>query len=179
MNDATGLVLYKFAVAAALSGTFSDCTRKRPIRSRCRRRRAGRTSLSAIFSCCCISILHDSLIEIMLSLTLPYTAYLLAETLHVSGVLAVVAAGLMRARHAPEVFSPQTRLLGRSVWQLMVFVLNSLIFIMIGLQIPETLAALGNRSLSQLLGLGISRERRRNGSAYGLGLSVGLYSPFA
>jgi monovalent cation/hydrogen antiporter len=155
VNDATGLVLYKFAVAAALSGTFSI---------------AGASGQFVVVAIGGVLIgiavgylfvllhkhLHDSLIEIMLSLTLPYTAYLLAETLHVSGVLAVVAAGLVRARHAPEVFSPQTRLLGRSVWQLIVFVLNSLIFIMIGLQLPETLAALGNRSLSQLLGWGLA-----------------------
>ncbi len=154
VNDATGLVLYKFAVATALSGTFSIASA------------SGQFILVAVGGVLIGMLagylfvllhkhLHDALIEIMLSLTLPYTAYLLAETLHVSGVLAVVAAGLVRARHAPEVFSPQTRLLGRSVWQLVVFVMNSLIFIMIGLQLPEILAALGNRSLPQLLGFGL------------------------
>ena len=155
VNDATGLVLYKFAVAATLSGAFSIA------------QASGQFVLVAAGGLVVgISVgyayvllhkhLHDSLIEIMLSLTLPYTAYLLAETIHVSGVLAVVAAGLIRARHAPEVFSPQSRLLGRSVWQLIVFVLNSLIFILIGLQLPEILQALGNRSLSQLVGLGVA-----------------------
>ncbi len=150
VNDATGLVLYKFAVAATLSGTFSAAAA------------AGQFVLVASggilvgMAAGYIFVmlhrrLHDPLIEIMLSLTLPYTGYLLAETAHVSGVLAVVAAGLVRARHAPEVFSPETRLLGRSVWNLVVFLLNSLIFILIGLQLPQILKALGSQSLAQLL----------------------------
>ena len=155
VNDATGLVLYKFAVAAALSGTFSIASASGQFILVA----AGGVLVGMVVGYLFVLLhkhLHDPLIEIMLSLTLPYTAYLLAENLHLSGVLAVVAAGLVRARHAPEVFSPQTRLLGRSVWQLIVFVLNSLIFIMIGLQLPETLAALGNRSLAQLLGWGLT-----------------------
>ena len=155
VNDATGLVLYKFAVAAALSGTFSIAKASGQFVFVA----VGGVLIGMLAGYLFVLLhkhLHDALIEIMLSLTLPYTAYLLAETLHVSGVLAVVAAGLVRARHAPEVFSPQTRLLGRSVWQLVVFVMNSLIFIMIGLQLPEILAALGNRSLPQLLGFGLA-----------------------
>ncbi len=154
VNDATGLVLYKFAVAAALSGMFSVTHASGQFVLVA----AGGVVVGTIAGYIFVLLhkhLHDSLVEIMLSLTLPYTAYLLAETLHVSGVLAVVAAGLMRARHAPEVFSPQTRLLGRSVWQLVVFVLNSLIFIIIGLQLPEIVQSLGNRPLGQLLGWGV------------------------
>ncbi len=154
VNDATGLVLYKFAVAAALSGTFSALNASTQFVLVA----AGGVIVGLIIGYLFVLLhkrLNDALIEIMLSLTLPYTAYLLAETIHVSGVLAVVAAGLIRARHAPEVFSPQTRLLGRSVWQLVVFVLNSLIFILIGLQLPEILNALANRSLNQLLGFGL------------------------
>lgn len=150
VNDATGLVLYKFAVAAALSGVFSPLIATGQFIL---------VALGGIIIGAAIGYLfvilhrhlHDALIEIMLSLTLPYTAYLLAETLHVSGVLAVVAAGLLRARHAPEVFSSETRLLGRSVWNLIVFVLNCLIFIMIGLQLPQILSALSQYSWQDLL----------------------------
>ena len=154
VNDATGLVLYKFAVAAALSGTFSIAGASGQFVLVA----VGGVLVGMMIGYAYVLLhrrLHDSLIEIMLSLTLPYTAYLFAETVHVSGVLAVVAAGLLRARHAPEVFSPQNRLLGRSVWQLVVFVMNCLIFILIGLQLPEILLALGNRSLTQLLGWGL------------------------
>jgi monovalent cation/hydrogen antiporter len=154
VNDATGLVLYKFAVAAALSGTFSALNASAQFVLVA----MGGVIVGVVIGYIFVMLhkyLHDPLIEIMLSLTLPYTAYLLAETVHVSGVLAVVAAGLVRARHAPEAFSPQTRLLGRSVWQLIVFVMNSLIFILIGLQLPEIINGLGNRSLSQLLGFGL------------------------
>ena len=150
VNDATGLVLYKFAVVAALSGAFSPlaATGQFVIVA------LGGVVMGAAIGYVFVMLhrhLHDALIEIMLSLTLPYTAYLAAETFHVSGVLAVVAAGLIRAQHAPEVFSPETRLLGRSVWNLIVFVLNCLIFIMIGLQMPTVLAALQQYSWRDLL----------------------------
>ncbi|MEO5860940.1 MAG: Na+/H+ antiporter [Burkholderiales bacterium] len=150
VNDATGLVLYKFAVAATLSGTFSATAATGQFVLVA----AGGILVGMAVGYIFVMLhrhLHDPLIEIMLSLTLPYTGYLLAETAHVSGVLAVVAAGLVRARHAPEVFSPETRLLGRSVWNLVVFLLNSLIFILIGLQLPQILKALGTQSLAQLL----------------------------
>jgi monovalent cation/hydrogen antiporter len=154
VNDATGLVLYKFAVAATLSGAFSATAATGQFVLV-----AAGGILAGVAVGYAFVVLHrhlrDPLIEIMLSLTLPYTAYLLAETVHVSGVLAVVAAGLVRARHAPEVFSPETRLLGRSVWNLVVFLLNSLIFIIIGLQLPQILTALGNHTLAQLLGWGV------------------------
>ena len=84
VNDATGLVLYKFAVAAALSGVFSPLIATGQFIL---------VALGGIIIGAAIGYLfvilhrhlHDALIEIMLSLTLPYTAYLLAETLHVSG----------------------------------------------------------------------------------------------
>jgi monovalent cation/hydrogen antiporter len=152
VNDASGLVLYKFALAAALTGAFSPTEA------------VGNFALVAIGGVLVgmaigrVSMeihkhLKDSLVEIMLSLAIPYTAYLAAETLHVSGVLAVVAAGLLRARYAPEVFSANTRLLGRSVWNLIVFLLNSLIFVIIGLQLRTVIAGLGAYTWPQLLGL--------------------------
>ena len=85
-----------------------------------------------------------------MSLPMPYIAYLVAESLHVSGVLAVVAAGLVRGRYAPEIVSAEMRILARSVWNLLVFLLNSLVFILIGLQLS---GALGRLEGYQRLGL--------------------------
>lgn len=151
VNDATGLVLYKFAVAAALTGVFSLA-------------QASVQFVLIAFGGILIGMaigrlfvaihqyLNDSLIEIMLSISLPFTAYLLAESLHASGVLAVVAAGLVRARYAPEVFSPQSRILGQSLWNIIVFLLNSLVFILIGLQLSSIMAGLTEFRTLELLG---------------------------
>jgi CPA1 family monovalent cation:H+ antiporter len=79
--------------------------------------------------------LGDPFIEVLLSLSVPYAAYVLAEGLELSGVLAVVAAGLLRGRYSPAMVSAQMRILARSVWNILVFILNSLIFILIGLQL--------------------------------------------
>jgi CPA1 family monovalent cation:H+ antiporter len=74
-----------------------------------------------------------------------------AEAVHVSGVLAVVAAGLVRGRYAPQIVSAEMRIMARSVWNLLVFLLNSLVFILIGLQMSGVLAAnLGRYPPAQL-----------------------------
>jgi len=69
---------------------------------------------------------------------------------HLSGVLAVVAAGLFRGRYAPQMVSAQMRILARSVWNILVFLLNSMIFILIGLQLSGIVARLGNYAADQL-----------------------------
>ena len=78
----------------------------------------------------------------MISLLTPFATYLVAEEIHVSGVLAVVAAGLYLGRRAPRIGSAQARLQGDAVWGMIVFLLNGLIFILIGLQLPTVLDGL-------------------------------------
>jgi CPA1 family monovalent cation:H+ antiporter len=89
----------------------------------------------------------DAPIEITVSLLTPYAAYLLAERLQVSGVLAVVTAGLYLGWRAPEITSYQTRLRGGPVWEMIEFLLNGLVFILIGLQLPEILQNLAKDQL--------------------------------
>jgi NhaP-type Na+/H+ or K+/H+ antiporter len=72
----------------------------------------------------------------------PYLAYVLAEAVHCSGVLAVVAAGLLRGRYSPEIVSAEMRILARSMWNILVFMLNSLVFILIGLQLSGVIERL-------------------------------------
>ncbi|MBS1199228.1 MAG: Na+/H+ antiporter, partial [Proteobacteria bacterium] len=88
-------------------------------------------------------------------LTIPYAAYTVAESVHVSGVLAVVAAGLVRGRYAPEIVSAEMRIMARSVWNILVFVLNSLVFILIGIQMSDVMEKLGRFHLFHLLLLGV------------------------
>lgn len=93
--------------------------------------------------------LVDPPIEITLSLMAPYVSYLLAETLHVSGPLATVVCGLYLGRNQ-EVFTTEARLENSAVWNTLDFILNGLVFILIGLQLPfilQGISGIGHREL--------------------------------
>src|SRR5205814_476270 len=77
--------------------------------------------------------LHDDAVELALSLLTPYVAYLPAEWLHVSSVLSVVACGLYLSRRINQITSARVRLRAYATWDTLVFMLNGLIFILIGL----------------------------------------------
>ncbi len=149
VNDATGLVALRFAVAATASGTFS----------------IGKAGLEFVWVALggivlgllvgllfeqIVRRLKDELLLITLSLLVPYIAYLPAERMHVSGVLAAVTAGLYGGWKAPELISASVRLSAGAVWDLFVFVLNCVVFVLIGLQLPEVRAGLGHHSLGEL-----------------------------
>ncbi len=85
--------------------------------------------------------LHDPPIEITISLLTPFAAYLPAEALGVSGVLATVACGLYLGRQEERLLDANTRLQSRAVWDTGVFLLNGLVFVLIGLQLPRIVAA--------------------------------------
>jgi CPA1 family monovalent cation:H+ antiporter len=89
-------------------------------------------------------------VEITVSLLTPFAAYLPAEQLGVSGVLAVVTAGLYHGWRIPEITSSRTRLQAAPIWEMAEFLLNGFIFLLIGLQLPEVLRHLAGRSLPQL-----------------------------
>ena len=84
--------------------------------------------------------LHDEAVETTVSLLTPYVAYLPAEWLHLSSVLAVVTCGLYLARRVDQISSARVRLRAFAAWDTLVFLLNGLIFILIGLQLPHILA---------------------------------------
>ncbi len=141
VNDATALVAYRFAVVAVATGSFSLT-------------RAGGqflvVGLGGILAGLAVGWLvekfhrrvDDAPIEITVSLLTPFAAYLAAERLGVSGVLAVVAAGLYLGWRSPEILSSRTRLQAGPVWEMVEFLLNGFVFILIGLQLPEVLHAL-------------------------------------
>jgi monovalent cation/hydrogen antiporter len=145
VNDASGLVLYKFAVAAVLTGTFSVAGASLQFVG---------VSIGGIAVGVTVGLLfvfvhrhlHDAFIEVLTSLSVPFITYIVAESVHVSGVLAVVAAGLVRGRYSPEIVSAEMRILARSVWNILVFLLNSLIFILIGIQVSAIVPRLSGYS---------------------------------
>jgi CPA1 family monovalent cation:H+ antiporter len=150
VNDASGLVLYKFAVAAVLTGAFSllDASVQFAVIA------IGGVAIGMLMGLLFVFIhrgLGDTFIEVLTTLMVPYITYILAESLHLSGVLAVVAAGLVRGRYSPEIVSAEMRIIARSVWNLLVFLLNSLVFILIGLLLSGVIGRLTGYSPEQLV----------------------------
>src|SRR6185437_6593501 len=99
--------------------------------------------------------IDDGPIEIVVSLIVPYAAYLAGEHVHASGVLAVVACGLYLSRHSATFFSPGVRIQVLAVWDALTFILNGLVFVLIGLQLPYVLAGIrGSYGMTTLLEYG-------------------------
>jgi monovalent cation/hydrogen antiporter len=93
----------------------------------------------------------DGPIEIALSILIPYAVYLTADAVHASGVLAVVACGVFLSRRSPNLFSPSVRIQIWSFWESFTFVLNGLVFVLIGLQLRVIRASIHDESLPNLL----------------------------
>jgi Na+/H+ antiporter len=152
VNDATALVAYRVAVAAAVSGSFVAW-------------QAGLRFLVGAAGGVLVGLLvgrliaevrrrlDDPVVEIVISVVTGYLAYLPAELLGVSGVLAAVTAGLYVGWRAPELASPSTRLLGFSFWEVMVYLANAVLFILVGLQLDPILSALSGTAVAVLVGL--------------------------
>jgi monovalent cation/hydrogen antiporter len=158
LNDATGLVAFKFALAAAIAGTFS--LRAAAIEFSLIAAGGLAVGLGVGYGIAklrdLLGRLHssDALVECTLSLMTPYAAYLAAETLGVSGVLAVVASGLYSGWRDPVRMDAQTRQTAAAVWNLVLFWLNGVAFVLLGLQFPTLLAAVNSHfSGAQLVGL--------------------------
>lgn len=151
VNDATGLVVYRFAVAVVMTGTFSlwQAGLQFVVVS------LGGLLLGLILAWP-IAWLHrhidDAPIEITITLLTPYAAYLLAEEFHISGVLAALAAGLYLSRHSSRFFSANTRLQANAVWNVLVFLLNGLLFLLIGLAWRTILGSITSESFGSVLG---------------------------
>lgn len=157
LNDATGLVAFNFALAAMLAGGFSPG------------RAAGQFVLLAVGGLLAgLAIAYlvgrlrdllrgrddaDPLIETTLSLLTPYAAYLAATAVGASGIMSVVAAGLYSGWRDPVRTDAQSRQNIWSVWTTVVFWLNGLAFVLLGLQLPRVLAAVrGEYTIGQLAG---------------------------
>lgn len=95
--------------------------------------------------------INDGPIEVALSILVPYAVYLAADKIHASGVLAVVACGLFLSRGSSRFFSPSVRIQAWSVWEALNFILNGLVFVLIGLQLPAIRAAIRGYNLSTLI----------------------------
>jgi CPA1 family monovalent cation:H+ antiporter len=151
INDATALVIYRIAVAAAVSGGFVlwEAGLRFLVGA------AGGVAIGLLVGWLIAEVrrrLDDPVVEIVVSLFTGYAAYLPAELLDVSGVLAAVTAGLYVGWRAPEISTASTRLLGFSFWEVLVYLANAVLFILVGLQLQPILRDLESDSAAVLAG---------------------------
>jgi CPA1 family monovalent cation:H+ antiporter len=155
VNDASALIAYRYALAAVTTGSFVFW-------------QAGLQFLVVAGGGILIGIAvgyilvfahkrvnNNAVVETSLTLLTPFLSYLTAEQVHVSGILAVVSTGLLISWRSPEIFSYQTRIQTKVVWDTLIFLLNGFVFILIGLQLPGILKQLHNYTWVQLISYGI------------------------
>lgn len=152
VNDGTGLVAYRLAVAAVVTGTFSAWEAGLDFLLV----GGGGIVVGLILARIVLPLwkrVRDPSIFIALSLLTPYAVYVLAEeVLHISGILAVVSYGLYRGWRDPNIFpNASTRIQNISVWNMLVFLLESLLFVLVGQQMPAILEGLSGYSVAQVL----------------------------
>jgi monovalent cation/hydrogen antiporter len=141
VNDGTGLTIYKVALGAATSGTFSLLS-------------ASAKLVGIVVGGVAIGLaagwlagrlrrrVDDPPVEIAVSLLVPYVAFVAADSATVSGVLAAVAAGLYSGSTLTELFRAGTRLQAKAFWDVLVFLLESTLFLLVGLQLRRVAAAI-------------------------------------
>jgi CPA1 family monovalent cation:H+ antiporter len=152
-NDWTALVAYKFAVAAAVTGSFSLAEAGPKFIA---------TGLGGIAIGVAVGIgiaavrrrLDDPPTEITISLLTAYAAYLPAEEVGASGVLAAVTVGVWLGWQASDLTTPASRLQLAAIWEILQFLLNAFLFVLIGLQLPVVFEAIDGRSTAELAGYG-------------------------
>ena len=152
VNDGTALVAYRTAVAAATGATFDllSATGDFVIDV------AGGIAIGVVAGVLLLKVFRklvgDDVVGVVLSLAAGYIAYIPAEEIGVSGVLAAVGVGLIVGYHAPNISTPASRLRGYGFWEVLVFLLNAVLFVLVGLQLPTILDA-QDRSALELIGL--------------------------
>jgi Na+/H+ antiporter len=153
-NDATALIAYRAAVVATVTGVFvlGETVVAFLVAA------AGGIALGWLVGRLMAEVvrwLDDPPVEVVLSLLIPYAAYLPAEQFGLSGVLAVVTTGLVIGRRLGTILSPSSRVLWLTSWKMVGFVLNGLIFVLIGFALPDILEGLGDMSPERVLTLAL------------------------
>jgi len=153
VNDAAALVLYRTAVAAAVTGAFSlgEAIVRFFID-------AGVGTLVGIavgwLVVRTLRLTRDALAETLLTIAAPYVAWIAAESIGVSAVLACVSGGVYVRRHFSTSVSPMSRLQSKAVWDLFVFIINAMVFLMLGLQFGPLIRMVPEGSLWSVFRVG-------------------------
>jgi CPA1 family monovalent cation:H+ antiporter len=155
INDASSLIAYRTAVAVVATGTFSLGLAVQDFIVV----GAGGIVVGVVAGWIvsrALSKTGDPVLEVIVTLLAPITSYLAAELLGLSGVLATVAAGLLVGQRAARTLSPEARLQGRGVWQTVIWAINAVVFMLMGLQLRQILADLSQYGAAQLVWLAVA-----------------------
>jgi CPA1 family monovalent cation:H+ antiporter len=149
-NDAIALVAYRAGVLAVASGTFLllDAATTFVVAA------IGGIAIGLIvgwFSAFVLRKLNSPTVEVILSLVIPFAAYLPADVAGLSGVLAAVSAGLVVGSQLGKVLGAQSRVLWLSTWKMLDFVLNGFVFVLVGLELPHVVEGLAGRDVATLV----------------------------
>jgi monovalent cation/hydrogen antiporter len=155
LNDASSLIIFQFALVAVSTGKFQMQDAVLSFLWMV----VGGVGTGLLVGWIFMQI-HKRLptnapIDIALSIITPYAMYILAEEVHGSGVLAVVAGGLFLAYNRFEFLNNQSRMRAHGFWESLCFILNGLVFMLIGLDLPQIVSGLGDTSLTDAVGYGI------------------------
>jgi Na+/H+ antiporter len=149
-NDWTALVLYRFAIAAVVTGSFSLWEAIPEFVAS----GVGGVAIGLLGGRIIRAVrarIDDPPTEITISILSGYAVYLPAEELGLSGVIAAVTVGLYMGWHTPQLTTPLMRLQGIAVWEMLTFILNALLFLLVGLQLPGVLDGLSDSTGELLL----------------------------
>jgi monovalent cation/hydrogen antiporter len=159
-NDGTSLVLFQIAVSFAVGGTAGTTGAGALLQGVGEFAvLAGGGAAGAVVAAGVIVVrrrITDPVLETVTALITPYVGYLLGETLHVSGVTAVIVAGLAIGAWRSKITTAQTRLQLHSVYQTVVFLLESVVFALIGLELPTLVRELGRTGRWPLAALAVT-----------------------
>ncbi|ASZ11046.1 Na+/H+ antiporter [Chitinophaga pendula] len=155
INDASSLIVFRFALAAVLTGQFAMGQAVGQFFLV-----AGMGIVVGLAMAHILYAVHRFLpttpsIDASLTLMAPYFMYIGAEQFHFSGVMAVVSGGLFLSWRSNDILPYSSRLQAWGMWTTVIFVLNGLVFILIGLELPSIIDNLGDYSLSQAIGYGM------------------------
>ena len=154
LNDATALTLLQVAVVATVEGSFSIPQGVGRFLLVAAGGMAAGVAVAAVVGFVRRRV-RDALVDSALSLGTPFAAYLAAESLHVSGVLAVVVAGLWLSHRNPALQTSSARLQSGAVWRLVEFLLEGYVFLLIGQQLPQVLAGMDAYPVGTIVAAGL------------------------
>lgn len=155
VNDAASLIVFRFALAAVITGQFSLAEANTQFLILA----LGGIAIGLVLAHV-IYFLHRALpttasIDTAMTLMSPYLMYIAAEEFHTSGVLAVVSGGLFLSFRSHEFLDHKARLQAYNVWSTLIFMLNGLVFILIGLELPVIVGGMAERELGQAIIYGL------------------------
>jgi len=152
INDASALVAYRFAVAAVTGSAFVLWKAAFDFALLLVGGVVVGVIIGRILAFTLLKLRHNTMVLLSLLLLMPFVTYLIAEEIEVSGVIAVVTLGLVISQHAKRSFPEHIKRESKSIWDIIIFLLNGLVFILIGIQFPFVVKSIASDQIIPYIG---------------------------